>query len=235
MTAALGLYTNLQLPPPWSPAVRKTALVVYGASGAVGAFAVKFAARSNIHPLIAVAGKSKDFVENLIDRSKGDVVLDYREGSEKLIHGIKEALKAADVGETQYAFDAIAEHGSPELLSEVLLNGAHLTFVLPNLDYSHIRKDIITSVIDVGYVHHNEPDDNDTVKHGTTANGRDFGYVFSRLFGQGLMEGWFQSHPVEVVPGGLSAVANGLNNLREGKASAVKYVFKVEDTFSEKS
>ena len=230
MTAALGLYANLQLHPPWSPATKRTALVVYGASGAVGAFAVKFAVRSNIHPIIAIAGRGKDFVENLIDRSKGDVVLDYRDGSENLLHGIKEALKAAEIGEAQYAFDAIAEHGSPELLSRVLPNGAHLTFVLPNLDYSHIRKDIITSVIDVGYVHHNEPDDNDTVNYVTSANGRDFGYLYSRLFGQGLKDGWFQPHPVKVVPGGLSGVADGLNNLREGKASAVKYVFKVEDT-----
>lgn len=39
-----------------------------------------------------------------------------------------------------------------------------------------------------------------------------------------------KGHPYEVVPGGLKGVLLGLQNLRDGKASGVKYVYKIEET-----
>jgi len=45
-----------------------------------------------------------------------------------------------------------------------------------------------------------------------------------------LQEGWFKGHPYEVVPGGLGGVEGALKNLKEGKASAVKYVFRIMET-----
>lgn len=48
MTAAVGLYQRLGLPEPWSATTKATPLVVYGASGAVGAYAIKLAQLSNI-------------------------------------------------------------------------------------------------------------------------------------------------------------------------------------------
>jgi NADPH2:quinone reductase len=59
---------------------------------------------------------------------------------------------------------------------------------------------------------------------------REFAAAWYRLFGMGLAEGWFTGHPFEVVEGGLEGVDTALRNLKEGKASAVKYVFRVEDT-----
>ena len=35
------------------------------------------------------------------------------------------------------------------------------------------------------------------------------------------------AHPHEVIPSGLAGVSQGLQNLKAGEASAVKYVFKV--------
>jgi NADPH:quinone reductase len=48
-----------------------------------------------------------------------------------------------------------------------------------------------------------------------------------RYIARGLAEGFFKPHPHEVIPGGLEGVEKGLRNLAEGKASAVKYVFKI--------
>ncbi len=56
MTASLALYWTLQLPQPWTPAINPNPLLVYGGSSAVGAFAIKLAIASNLHPIIAVAG-----------------------------------------------------------------------------------------------------------------------------------------------------------------------------------
>lgn len=54
--------------------------------------------------------------------------------------------------------------------------------------------------------------------------------MFSRLFYKGLKDGWFSGHPYEVVPNGLDGVEGALKNLKEGKNSALKYVFRIKDT-----
>jgi len=58
----------------------------------------------------------------------------------------------------------------------------------------------------------------------------DFGQAWFTLFGKALKDGWLKAHPPQVVPGGLNGVEEGLKNLKEGKASAVKYVFRIEET-----
>ena len=110
MTAALGMYQRLGLPLPWLPAQGRLPLVVYGAAGAVGAYAVKLARLSNIHPIICVAGRGIPYVETLIDRSKGDKILDYRDGNEAVVDGFRKCLK--DNETLQYAFDAVSDNGS---------------------------------------------------------------------------------------------------------------------------
>jgi len=227
MTAAIGLYINLELPAPWHPATKPIPLIVYGASSAVGAFVIKLAVRSNIHPIIAVGGKGEAFVKSIIDESKGDVFVDYRGGADKLVEGMKAGLKGAEV---YHAYDAICEKGSFEACSKVLSEGGKITLVLPGSDYSAIPRTITSSITYVGLVHDNHTMDNKTVNWKNQANGLDFGYVYFKLFGQGLKEGWLKPHPYEVVPGGLKGIPEALTNLREGKASAVKYVFKIEDT-----
>ncbi|PNP45054.1 hypothetical protein TGAMA5MH_03103 [Trichoderma gamsii] len=84
MTAAIGLFNSLALPEPWCQheILReqvKGGAEVYGATSAVGSFAIKLLRKADIHPIIAVAGKGISYVEGLIERNKGDVIIDYRE------------------------------------------------------------------------------------------------------------------------------------------------------------
>ncbi|KAI0377597.1 GroES-like protein [Hypomontagnella monticulosa] len=211
MTAAVGLYIWLGLPQPWTPATEPTPLIIYGAASAVGAYAVQFAVRSNIHPLICVAGKSQPYVETLIDRSKGDVVIDYREGDDAVVEALK---KAAGGSKLLYAFDAVSENSSYVNLSKVLGEGSKINLVLPARDFefpSHISH----SMTLVGSVHTKE---------------KDFGHVYFRYIARGLQEGWFKPQPQQVVPGGLGGIQEGLDLLKAGKANAIKYVFRIPDT-----
>lgn len=219
MTAVFALYQNLGLPTPWTKAKDPLPLVIYGAAGAVGAFAVKLASLSNIHPLICVAGRGADFVETLIDRSKGDTIVDYRGGDEATVEGLKQALK----GQTLYhAFDAVSENNSYVNISKVLDNqSGKICLVLPGKSYDEIPKTVQWEVTRVGHTH------DDT---GLESGARLLARAFFRLFTDGLSEGWFKAHPYEVVPGGLEGIQTGLTNLRDGKASAVKYVFRIGET-----
>lgn len=211
LTAAVGLVRHLGLPQPWQPSVRPTPLVIYGAASAVGIYALQLAVRADIHPLICVAGRAKTYVEGFLDPSKGDVVVDYRDGDEAVVESIK---KAAGDQPLLYAYDAVSEKGSTANLGKALSSGAKITTVLP-VDDKEVPKEVTIHRTSVGSVHKED---------------QDLGFVYMRYFAKGLQDGWFKAQTQEVVPGGLGGIQTALENLKSGKASAVKYVFRIEDT-----
>lgn len=230
MTAALGLFQRLYLPPPWHPTLNPIPLIIYGAASAVGSYAIQLAQQANIHPLICVAGKGIPYVETLIDQSKGDIILDYREGDEKLVQNLKSALQKAG-GKVQYALDAVSANGSYVNICKVLDHeSGKIALVLPGKDYEGIPPTVDKAFTSVGAAQLGTDPDPWQKKAGTMTGNEEFAMAFFRYFGRGLQNGFFKGHPYEVVPGGLDGVQGALQNLKEGKASAVKYVFRIEDT-----
>lgn len=219
MTSAIGLYLRLGLSEPWSTAkpAGKQPLLVYGAASAVGAFAIQFANLSGIHPIIGVAGRGIPFAESLIDKSKGDAIIDYRDGDEAVVSGIKKALEAAGCGDIplRYCYDAISEKGSHENSTAVLdPKEGHVTYVLPIPKGFAYPEGVKHSLCWVGSVHNGE---------------ESFGYVWFRFFSRLLAEGQLKPHPFEE-RGGLEGLSAALKDLQSGKASATKYVFKIGET-----
>ncbi|KAI6362194.1 hypothetical protein MCOR25_006267 [Pyricularia grisea] len=210
MTSAIGLHARLGLPVPWTPATEPTPLVIYGGASTVGAFAIQLAVKSNIHPIIAVAGRGADFVEAMIDRSKGDTIVDYRKGDDAVVQGIRDALKGAEL---KYAYDATSEHNSYVNIAKAMPTGGKITVVLPAKEAVPDNVEIVMTM--VGTAHGDDSD---------------FAHVWFRLLARWLYLGTFKPHPHQVVEGGLNGVEKGLKNLKEGKASAVKYVFRIADT-----
>jgi NADPH2:quinone reductase len=230
MTAALGLYQRLGLPLPWLPAQEKLPLVVYGAASAVGAFAVKFAVLSNIHPIICVAGRGIAYVETLIDRSKGDTIVDYRKGDEEVIKGMEQGLGSNE--KLRYAFDAVTDKGSFQNLMKVMdLEKGKISVVLARKSYDGIPPAFAKFFTQVGRVHADHyPGIKGEKRLEGTLGDQTFGTVMYKFFERGLADGWFQGHPFEIVPGGLGGLEIGLTNLKAGKASAFKYVYRIDDT-----
>ena len=179
----------------------------------MGAYAVQLANHSNIHPLLCVAGTSSAHVESLIDRSKGDTIINYRHGDDAVVAGLK---KAAGGAKLLYAFDAVSENGSYVNLSQVLDPGGKLTLVLPWGDYGRIPKHISRSITSGSSVH--------------KGYDQDFGYRFYRYISRGLQNGWLKGHPHRVVPGGRGGVGQALKDLKNGMAHGFKYVFRIADT-----
>lgn len=197
-------------------------MLIYGGSSAVGAFAIKLAAKSNLHPIIAVAGAGISYVSTLLDPSKGDAVVDYRPGRAALESGIRSALaNAGGRKEVSYALDAIVEKESSAVCASLLGPGGRLTHVLPLDEGFQMPQGTTAALTMIGDVHG---------AFGEKPGARDFGYVMMQAFTRGLETGWFRGHPHEMVPGGLRAVPTILDNLKAGKASAVKYIFRIDDT-----
>ena len=172
-------------------------------------------------------------MESLIDKSKGDVILDYRVGDSALIQQLQEAVQKATGGKVkaEYAFDAISDHGSFQNLSQVLdLKIGHIVLISPGRDYSAIPEGITKKAVYVGWSHEAQDNDPWQQKTGTQVGNQEFAHAFFRFFGRGLQKGWLKGHPFEVVEGGLGGVEGALKALKEGKASAVKYVFRIGET-----
>lgn len=130
LAAAIPLFRRQLLPTPW---MRRNAnsppipLIIYGASSALGCFAIKLAKAANIHPIIAICGGTRSYVSSLLDTSQGDAIVDYRSGAQTMKEGVKEALGGFVA---RNAFDAISEKGSWIPLSQMVdPNGGHVSVV----------------------------------------------------------------------------------------------------------
>ncbi|KAJ5404509.1 hypothetical protein N7509_004380 [Penicillium cosmopolitanum] len=218
MTAAVGMFQRSNLPLPWNPTSEPLPYVIYGGATAVGAFAIKFAQLSNIHPLIVVAGRGSAFVETLIDRKKGDTIIDYRQDDDI----IREKIKAAAGGRPiHHAVDAVSEKDSWLNIGPVMTAPGQLTLMMPGIDYQPEGISVTHAV--VGYIHF-------PPSSGKTIEDAEFAAAFYQLMGRGLAQGWFSGHPYEVRPGGLAGLQGAMLDLQAGKASAVKYVVRIGET-----
>jgi NADPH:quinone reductase-like Zn-dependent oxidoreductase len=215
----------MKLPAPWIPKAEgvKTPILIYGVTSAVGAFAAKYARISGLGPIVGVAGRNKELAKKL-----ADYVVDYRNGEDALVAAVEEALVKEGLGsKVPYVFDAISEDGSLEATLRFLdLNGGTVGVVLPpalfardgeNFKYPPGVNAVNSALPMIHSVH------------------KDFGYIWSRHMGRILADGRLKAHPHEVVPGGLGGVLTGLQKLKDGNASGVKYVFRIEETKGEET
>ncbi|KIW14450.1 hypothetical protein PV08_07234 [Exophiala spinifera] len=231
MTAALALYQGLKLPLPWTPVPKGQHLpvLIYGGSSAVGAYALKFAKLSGLHPIITVAGSGIDFVRSL---DCADYIVDYRRGN--VAGEIRKILDDAAEGgplKLRHAFDAICEHGSWDHICEVLdkdgPSPGQLNMVDPPTPVPQWPQGIEMkrTFVSTAYgVKHSLCSDEEA------ARDRDFAYVFYRYMSLLMAEGKFEPHPYEVLPKGLSSVQDGIQALYDRKVSSKKLVYRIADT-----
>ncbi|KAI0875476.1 GroES-like protein [Hypoxylon argillaceum] len=221
LTAAIALYVDMKIPAPWvveSVAGNKAPILIYGVTSAVGAFAAKLARLSGLRPIIGIAGRAGEYAQTL-----ADYVVDYRQGDDAVVTCVEEILKKEGLGsKVSHVFDAISEGGTLETTLRFLDASAGIvsTVLPPNL----FAKDKENFAYPSGVTAINSAVPRVHSTH------KDFGYLWSRYLGRLLEEGRLKPHPFEVVPGGLHGVLVGLKKLKNGEASAVKYVYKIEDT-----
>ncbi|KAK5045220.1 hypothetical protein LTR84_009553 [Exophiala bonariae] len=223
-TAAVGLWRVLCVTEPWHAASQggeRNAIIIYGAGSAVGNFAIQLARLSNLHPIIAVAGKSISFVESQLDAQQGDRVVDYRGEESGIIERIRQALKEANTT-ANIAFDAISEGASQNILGAVLEKTGHIATVLPLQQATGRLADIkrTFTISPLVFTSPSETELNPSVNHWLAKTF--FGFVELAM-----ADGSLKGHPYEIIPGGLDGIQTGLEKLKNGNASALKYVYEI--------
>ncbi|KAK4701754.1 hypothetical protein P7C70_g4474, partial [Phenoliferia sp. Uapishka_3] len=212
MTAAIGLFKRLSLPLPGSsPTSPPTPVLIWGASGAVGAYATQLAKKAGLY-VVGIAGSGSSIATSL----GADEVIDYRH---KTMEELSLAISAAAGGKIKHAFDCISEGGTLESITSALSRngGGKYTYVLTYSDE------------ELAAVPKNVQHERTLV---ATAYGEDEKFAtewFDKL-GEWMEKGEFKSQKVTVLEGGLKGVEEGLRRLKEGEVRSEKFVYIVKDT-----
>ena len=178
-----------------------------------------------------MAGAGAPYVESLIDRSKGDTIVDYRKGDEAVTAGILDAVARAGCETVDYAFDATTASNSWWNIARALSPTGRITFLLGGWRDKGLPDTMKLSLTFAGLVHRSSAQSSEEgAKAASPLGARELGLAWYRLLSLGLREGWMTAHPHEVVEGGLDGVGTALGYLRDGKASAVKYVLRIGET-----
>lgn len=216
-TAAVGLYRSLAVPLPFGrvdDSTPKTPLVINGASGAVGSFALKFAAlNSSVYPIIAIAGANSATAKEL----GAHIILDYR--SPTIAADLVKALEGKKV---MNVFDCVPSVTSTQYLLPILdPKGKYssTTGIQPE------QKELLQQwggwfeQLWVGSVHDDKP-----------AGGIVFGSIITRLVEGAVAQGKFSGLSYTIVKGGLNGVKDALIQLRDRKGGNEKFITRIADT-----
>ena len=217
-TAAMGMFRRL----PFNLDTRDAnqTIVVWGASGSVGLYAVQLAKLIGLR-VIGVAGAGCPAAKV----AGADVVVDYRQGQAKA--QILEALKGEKL---KYAFDAVSENGTTNQLASLIdkdTKGAIIVLVLyPSEDLpSHIEYPQ-TSVFSC----YGEEQKFGTRILPASPEDKAFATKFFEKLEEWLEEGKIKPNKITVVPNGLAGVPEGFRRMREKEVSGEKLVFRISET-----
>ncbi|OPB40545.1 hypothetical protein A0O28_0006240 [Trichoderma guizhouense] len=233
LTAAFALFYDLELPTllDKQPNGRRTAFIIYGASTAVGAFAIKLASAAHIHPIIAIGSRNSDFVKEYLQESEGDAFLDYTtyESHGLLSSALRAILSASNVpeGRSFHALDAVSIPGTYDNVLSRAMAGPpqQVTGQRPRIAVTFPVQDrtMVDKSVDIV-----EPRVNRA--HSDDLSYMSFGTAWCAMLEQGLRGGWIKPHPHRVILGGLEGLGGALQELKMGKVKAKKLIGRIEGT-----
>ncbi|KAH7038871.1 putative zinc-binding oxidoreductase ToxD [Macrophomina phaseolina] len=214
-TVALALYRSLQLPWPTAPTKEPFPVLVYGGSTATGTLAIQYAKLSGCAVLTTCSPRNFELVRAL----GADRVFDYRAS------GVGAEIREAAGGKLAHVLDCISSPASAAICAEAVGDaGGRYTSLLPVFNFP--REDVQTEHV-IGYTAFGEEVSLGSWRIPARPEDLECATRFWKLTGELLAQGKIRVHRPEVREGGLAGVLDGLDDLRQGRVSGVKLVYKV--------
>ncbi|KAJ2977616.1 hypothetical protein NUW54_g11398 [Trametes sanguinea] len=217
-TGAVGLYHvqgGPRFDPPWKEGARGkyagTPLVIMGGACTNGSLAIQWARLSGFSPIIATASlKNEEYLRSL----GATHVLDRELFASELFTQVKRIAG----GRVPVVYDAISTAATQNAAFNLLSPGGKLLIVTPNaLDEDKKTRASeegdgraavnVLGIVQIPFL-------------------RPFGEELFAHLGALLEKGAFKPPRVQVIPGGLSGIAAGLEKLQDGEVSAQKLVVR---------
>ncbi|KAI0099387.1 putative zinc-binding oxidoreductase ToxD [Daldinia grandis] len=214
-TVGQGLYQSLGLPWPTEPAKKPFPVLIYGGSTATGTLAVQFAKLSGLQVITTSSPHNFELLKSL----GADATFDYKSPT------VGADIRAFTNDSLEYVFDCIAEGSAPEIAAQALSSKGGKYSSL--LTVENFPRDDVAKLQTLAYTATGET----FVKlgHTFTANPADleFATKFWKLAGELLAQGKVKPHPADVREGGLDRILEGLDDLRQGRVTGKKIVYKI--------
>ncbi|KAI0371635.1 GroES-like protein [Pilatotrama ljubarskyi] len=211
-TAVQGLYYRLGLVEPPEKTTKEEWIYVHGGSSAVGQFVVQLATLSGYKVVSTASPHNHDLVKSL-----GAVaVFDYREPD------VVNKIKAVAGDNIQLGYDTISVKESQELSAAVIApSGGRVIHIQSVKPEATTRTDVdrkstlIYSALGRAYWETPDPAD------------RAHMVKFLKKVPALVKQGAIKPLPIKFWEGGIDAITDGLQYLREGKVSGEKIVYRV--------
>ncbi|CCL98245.1 uncharacterized protein FIBRA_00239 [Fibroporia radiculosa] len=219
-TAVQGLFhpTRLGLVEPPSKVSKEEWVFVYGGSSSVGMYAIQLAHHAGYKVATAASPKNHEICESY----GADVVFDYRDPD-----AVTRIIKDTTKNSLRYAFDTISQVDTQKLTVQTLgSSGGEVIVILgPSSDAQKLREDvkvqftlIYTSLgreFKLGGHYPPSPEDRSHMAQ------------FLQKVPQLVSSGAIKPNKVKLWEGGLYAIPDGLQFMRESKHSGEKIVYRI--------
>ena len=193
-------------------------VLVYGGSSSLGLFATQLAKLSGYKVITTVSPKNADLLKSL----GADAVVDYKSPD------VVEQIKKATGDSLKWAFDTVSEAETQAICVKSLAPGGKVVVVLlPDDNAKALRKDVeiqhtlLYTALGRSMVWNN-------INFPASSEDRAHMAGWIPKLEALVAEGKLKPNPVKLWQGGLNAVNDGFQYMREGKVSAAKIVYNLE-------
>ncbi|KAF2686193.1 putative alcohol dehydrogenase [Lentithecium fluviatile CBS 122367] len=219
-TIGLSLYHVFKLPLPTAPVTEPRSVLVYGAGTATGTLAIQFLKMSGLHPIATCSPRSFERVKAL----GATKCFDYHSPA------CGTDIKAYTDNKLEYALDCITDTGSMKICyTSIGSSGGRYVALDPFPIRGHTRRSVKPSWIIAFTIQGRPINWQRPFKRDARPRDREFAEMWYKLC-QGLMEkNAFETHPIEVKPGGLEGVIKGADLGRKGLLSGAKLVYRLPE------
>ncbi|KAF2734821.1 GroES-like protein [Polyplosphaeria fusca] len=226
LTVGQGMYQEMDLP--WPGTQEKVAedkkpwFLIYGGSSAMGAFGIQFAKLSGFRVVATCSPRNFSYVKSL----GADAVFDYSSPT------CGADIRAHTSDSLYYVWDCIGENGSYEIGATALASSApagqklhYGTILFPN-DPPRADVDFTWSL---GYTASGEAFEMGDRKFEAKPDHYEFMKKWLDVAENLILEGKVQPHQIDKREGGLDSILGGLEDMKNGKVSGVKIVYRVQE------
>ncbi|KAI9763171.1 MAG: hypothetical protein M1835_007908 [Candelina submexicana] len=214
-TVGQGLYQSLGLPLPDEPAKEKFPVLIYGGSTATGDLAIQFAKLSGLEVITTCSPRNFD----LVKRQGADHVFDYNSPT------CAADIRKVTSDRLRHVLDCVSNEKTVKIcMDSIGPQGGKYSCLLP---IEKLPRDDVTKNLTMAYSATGKAYKFGQMEIPASKEDFDFAVKFWTLTQQLLEQGKLHAHPPEVRDGGLAGILDGLQDIREGKVSGVKLVYKL--------
>ncbi|KAH8676757.1 chaperonin 10-like protein [Tricladium varicosporioides] len=220
-TVGQGLYQSLKLALPTKPTTAKEQILIYGGSTSTGTLAIQFAHLSGYTVLTTSSPQHHAYLKSL----GASHCFDYKSPT------CAQDIKSASKDSLKLVFDCISEGSSPQISVESMSSEGGVYSTLLNVTQEKVNE--INPRVEMrhtlGYTVIGETFPFGPKTYPASGEDFEFGKMFWEMSRRLLGEGKVKTHRHELDRGGegLEGVLAGMEELRQGRVSGIKLVYKI--------